>query len=214
MSFDISKYREMFLEEAAELFESADNVLLEAENNGSLTDEEMGQLFRDVHTLKGSGASVELALFAEFTHDVENLMDKLRNHKIEFIPEMAETLIDGLDVMKEILDLEVSETLTRETFTSMTTDLLQELRAYSSGNVVKKEQEPVIKKEEVKKEENSTSLDSDSFGFFDDELNEEEISNKMELKLEGETGKALKHISHKLSKYINNVRLRLKQFVL
>ena len=179
MSFDISKYREMFLEEAAELFESADNVLLEAENNGSLTDEEMGQLFRDVHTLKGSGASVELALFAEFTHDVENLMDKLRNHKIEFIPEMAETLIDGLDVMKEILDLEVSETLTRETFTSMTTDLLQELRAYSSGNVVKKEQEPVVKKEEVKKvievkkEENSTSLDSDSFGFFDDELNEQ-----------------------------------------
>ena len=179
MSFDISKYREMFLEEAAELFESADNVLLEAENNGSLTDEEMGQLFRDVHTLKGSGASVELALFAEFTHDVENLMDKLRNHKIEFIPEMAETLIDGLDVMKEILDLEVSETLTRETFTSMTTDLLQELRAYSSGNVVKKEQEPVVKKEEVKKvievkkEENSTSLDSDNFGFFDDELNEQ-----------------------------------------
>ena len=179
MSFDISKYREMFLEEAAELFESADNVLLEAENNGSLTDEEMGQLFRDVHTLKGSGASVELALFAEFTHDVENLMDKLRNHKIEFIPEMAETLIDGLDVMKEILDLEVSETLTRETFTSMTTDLLQELRAYSSGTVVKKEEQPVVKKEEskkvieVKKEENSTSLDSDNFGFFDDELNEQ-----------------------------------------
>ena len=179
MSFDISKYREMFLEEAAELFESADNVLLEAENNGSLTDEEMGQLFRDVHTLKGSGASVELALFSEFTHDVENLMDKLRNHKIEFIPEMAETLIDGLDVMKEILDLEVSETLTRETFTSMTTDLLQELRAYSSGTVVKKEEQPVVKKEEskkvieVKKEENSTSLDSDNFGFFDDELNEQ-----------------------------------------
>ena len=67
MSFDISKYREMFLEEAEELFESANNVLLEAENNGTLTDEEMGQLFRDVHTLKGSGASVELVLFAEFT---------------------------------------------------------------------------------------------------------------------------------------------------
>eukprot|EP01156_Anaeramoeba_ignava_P021415 Anaeramoba_ignava/c18980_g1_i2.p2 GENE.c18980_g1_i2~~c18980_g1_i2.p2 ORF type:complete len:104 (-),score=2.99 c18980_g1_i2:69-380(-) len=93
--FDISMYREMFLEEAEELFESADNVLLEAENNGTLTDEEMGQLFRDVHTLKGSGASVELAYFAEFTHDVENMMDKLRNHEIEFIPEMAGTLIDG-----------------------------------------------------------------------------------------------------------------------
>ena len=174
MSFDISKYREMFLEEAEELFESADNVLLEAENNGSLTDEEMGQLFRDVHTLKGSGASVELALFAEFTHDVENLMDKLRNHKIEFIPEMAETLIDGLDVMKEILDLEVSNKLDRETFTKMTTDLLQELRAYSSGSVAKKEEPVIVKKEEVKvesKKEEKVALDSDSFGFFDDDLN-------------------------------------------
>ena len=138
MSFDISKYREMFLGEAEELFESADTVLLEAENNGSLTDEEMGQLFRDVHTLKGSGASVELAFFAEFTHDVENLMDKLRNHKIEFIPEMAETLIDGLDVMKEILDLEVANKLNREIFTKMTTSLLEEIRAYSSGTVIKK----------------------------------------------------------------------------
>ncbi len=43
----------------------------------TLTTEEMGQLFRDVHTLKGSGASVELALFAEFTHNVENMMINL-----------------------------------------------------------------------------------------------------------------------------------------
>ena len=173
MSFDISKYREMFLEEAEELFESADNVLLEAENNGSLTDEEMGQLFRDVHTLKGSGASVELALFAEFTHDVENLMDKLRNHKIEFIPEMAETLIDGLDVMKELLDLEVSNKLDRETFTKMTSDLLQELRAYTSANTVKKEAPVVAKKEEanIQIKEEVVALNSDNFGFFDDELN-------------------------------------------
>jgi len=114
--FDISMYRDMFIEEAAELFESADNVLLVAEKNGSLTDDEMGQLFRDVHTLKGSGASVELTYFAEFTHDVENLMDKLRNHKIEFVPEMAGTLMDGLDVMKEILQMENDGQMDRETF--------------------------------------------------------------------------------------------------
>jgi two-component system chemotaxis sensor kinase CheA len=178
MSFDISKYREMFLEEAEELFESADNVLLEAENNGSLTDEEMGQLFRDVHTLKGSGASVELAFFAEFTHDVENLMDKLRNHKIEYIPEMAETLIDGLDVMKEILDLEVSDTLTREVFTNMTTSLLEEIRAYSNGVTVKKAEPEVVKVVETPKvveikKEAPESLDSDHFGFFDDDLNDQ-----------------------------------------
>ncbi|NLN13879.1 MAG: chemotaxis protein CheA, partial [Arcobacter skirrowii] len=196
MSFDISKYREMFLEEAVELFESADNVLLEAENNGSLTDDEMGQLFRDVHTLKGSGASVELAYFAEFTHDVENLMDKLRSHKIEYKPEMAETLIDGLDVMKEILELEVANQMTREKFEEMTKELLEEIRAYSnsdssSKSTTKENLNPTQasqKVESVKPQENSNNSkkdfrnrafgifadeeeNSESFGFFDDSYN-------------------------------------------
>ncbi len=134
--FDISMYRDMFVEEAEELFESADNVLLAAESNGSLTDDEMGQLFRDVHTLKGSGASVELTYFAEFTHDVENMMDKLRNHQIEYVPEMAETLIDGLDVMKEILQMECDDEINRENFTEMTADLLVTIRAYTNGESI------------------------------------------------------------------------------
>ena len=170
--FDISKYREMFVEEAEELFESADNVLLEAENNGSLTDDEMGQLFRDVHTLKGSGASVELALFAEFTHDVENMMDKLRNHKIEFVPEMAGTLIDGLDVMKELLELEVAEELSRETFTEMTSELLVIIREYINGKkeVVEKEviPSPIV---EVAEDEVSNDI-----GFYDNDLDESKFN--------------------------------------
>jgi two-component system chemotaxis sensor kinase CheA len=173
MSFDISKYREMFLEEAAELFESADNVLLAAENNGSLTDDEMGQLFRDVHTLKGSGASVELAFFAEFTHDVENLMDKLRSHKIEYQPEMAETLIDGLDVMKEILELEVSNQINREKFQELTSSLLEEIRAYSNGSTTKKKKKSQLLKSVKKLEKTDTPIsnEKEEFGFFSDDLN-------------------------------------------
>ncbi|MGJ0311663.1 chemotaxis protein CheA [Aliarcobacter cryaerophilus] len=173
MSFDISKYREMFLEEAAELFESADNVLLAAENNGSLTDDEMGQLFRDVHTLKGSGASVELAFFAEFTHDVENLMDKLRSHKIEYQPEMAETLIDGLDVMKEILELEVSNQINREKFQELTSSLLEEIRTYSNGSTTnKKEEEQITQSVKVlEKIDTPISDEKEEFGFFSDDLN-------------------------------------------
>ena len=167
MSFDISKYREMFVEEAEELFESADNILLAAENNGSLTEEEMGQLFRDVHTLKGSGASVELTLFAKYTHSVENLMDKLRNHKIEFIPEMAGSLMDALDVMKELLELECDDELTDEIFTSKTTETLAIINAYSDA---KKEETkaPEVKAAAVaNKKDNIT----EAVGFYDDDLN-------------------------------------------
>lgn len=184
--FDISKYREMFLEEAVELFESADNVLLEAENNGSLTDEEMGQLFRDVHTLKGSGASVELPLFAEFTHDVENMMDKLRNHQIVFIPEMAGTLIDAMDIMKEILELEVAEDITRETFDEMTSEMLVQIRAYINGENVSAQEEVAVEPEPIQEklsiEESSdnfekqsvSSSSSTSYGIFEDDFNEED----------------------------------------
>ena len=207
--FDITMYRDMFVEEAEELFESADNVLLEAENNGSLTDDEMGQLFRDVHTLKGSGASVELAYFAEFTHDVENMMDKLRNHEIEFIPEMAGTLIDGLDVMKEVLQMECDGTIDRDIFTEKTADLLVTIRSYmgmtesssSDENAAEPQSEKVNNEitvesttevsssqswgffgEESGSESSSVDSDSDSnFGFFDDT---EEITPTSDIKVE------------------------------
>ena len=176
--FDISMYRDMFVEEAEELFESADNVLLEAENNGTLTDEEMGQLFRDVHTLKGSGASVELAYFAEFTHDVENMMDKLRNHEIEFKPEMAGTLIDGLDVMKEILEMECNDEMDRDKFTEMTSDLLTTIRAYINGEDAGGDSSATSSSDESSTSSSESSDDTASstsssrgqaWGFFADE---------------------------------------------
>jgi two-component system chemotaxis sensor kinase CheA len=170
--FDISMYRDMFLEEAEELFESADNVLLEAEKNGSLTDDEMSQLFRDVHTLKGSGASVELAYFAEFTHDVENLMDKLRNHEIEFRPEMADTLISGLDVMREILQMECDEEMDRDTFTDMSTELLATIRGYMNGETVPEPAEVPVQEETTAESvtevisNQSPQTQNTSYGFF------------------------------------------------
>ncbi len=183
--FDISMYRDMFIEEAAELFESADNVLLVAEKNGTLTDDEMGQLFRDVHTLKGSGASVELTYFAEFTHDVENLMDKLRNHKIEFVPEMAGTLIDGLDVMKEILQMENDGQMDRETFEQMSAELLKTIRAYINGDSVPVSSQSVSSNEIP----NTTAVNSSfqnvssnrskstSYGFFGEDSLEDNNEN-------------------------------------
>jgi two-component system chemotaxis sensor kinase CheA len=169
--FDITMYRDMFLEEAEELFESADNVLLEAEKNGSLTEDEMGQLFRDVHTLKGSGASVELKYFAEFTHDVENMMDKLRKHEIVYQESMAGALIDGLDVMREILQLECDNEMTDEKFDEMSTDILKVIRGYMSGESQEEVSTPAIPKKEEnpepKVESKSDDFESNSFGYYE-----------------------------------------------
>ena len=173
--FDISMYREMFMEEAVELFESADNVLLEAENNGSLTDEQMSQLFRDVHTLKGSGASVELVFFAKFTHEVENMMDKLRNHSIEFIPEMASTLIDCMDVMKEILHLEAAGDMNQDKLQDMTGSLLEEIKGYLNGTHTSSSSETSTQAKSQQAQD-VTQQQDDSIGFFDESIDPDKFN--------------------------------------
>jgi len=167
--FDISMYRDMFLEEAEELFESADNVLLEAEKNGSLTEDEMSQLFRDVHTLKGSGASVELKYFAEFTHDVENMMDKLRKHEIPYLESMAGSLIDALDVMREILQLECDNEMDDSKFTEMSTEILKTIRAYMTGDIQEEPASaaPVSAPAPQTQAVPASSFESSSYGYYD-----------------------------------------------
>ena len=187
--FDMSEYRTMFLEEAEELFESADNILLRAEEDQALDEEDMNSLFRDVHTLKGSGASVELAYFAEFTHDVETMMDKLRNHDIEFIPSMATILIESMDVMKEILDLEVDNEITRESFDTKTTSLLKELKEYIAGGVPARfkgnnettnTQSNQAMTNTENSGDNSEATDEEAFGFFDDGLAQKQLLSRQD----------------------------------
>jgi len=194
--FDMSEYRAMFLEEAEELFESADNILLRAEEEQSLEEEDMNSLFRDVHTLKGSGASVELSYFAEFTHDVETMMDKLRNHDIEFIPSMATILIESMDVMKEILDLEVEEEITRESFDEKTASLLKELKEFIAGGVPARFKgsssastpTPTASASAPVGNTESDSGDEDAFGFFDDGLAQKQLLSREESNPADETG--------------------------
>jgi two-component system, chemotaxis family, sensor kinase CheA len=161
--FDISKYREMFQEEATELFENIDTVLLKAEDEGELNDEDMNSLFRFVHTLKGSSASVELANFARFTHEVESFMDKLRNKKLDYIPEMASLLIDCTDAMKTVLEEEMGDTLTPELFNELTANHIAGIKEMSEGGGESKPAIALAKPVEQTQQE-------DSFGFFDDDI--------------------------------------------
>src|SRR3989339_240466 len=129
--FDINKYRQMFLEEAEDLFETIDNILLEAEDAGDMDNETINSLFRSVHTLKGNSASVELSMFAALAHELEFFMDRLRNGELSFQDSMASLLIDGVDTLKHILELELNDALDEGFYTSTKEDLLYKLDNFS-----------------------------------------------------------------------------------
>jgi two-component system chemotaxis sensor kinase CheA len=175
--FDINMYREMFAEEAEELFDTLDNVLLEAEEQGDLSDEQMIELFRAMHTLKGSGSSVELQFMTKLAHKTEDFMDKLRNHEIAYQAEMASLLIDCTDTLKELLEMEMDDSCDEDTFQSKTSHLMSQLETYLSGNApapaapaeepaAAAEPEPVAQESATPAEE---ATDSSNFGLFTDD---------------------------------------------
>lgn len=189
--FDLEHYRDMFFEESDELFDTIDAILLEVEECGELDEDCINPLFRALHTLKGNSASVELHMFASLAHELEFFIDKLRKGELPFEPSMAGILIEGVDTLKEILELEVDEALEDDHFGETKQSLLNKLSCFSKHTklnpLVNGDLEEIVEAEEHKEvaaEDDSfgffddtpaaaqTSSDDDSFGFFDDEVAE------------------------------------------
>ena len=168
-NFDINKYRSMFLEEAQDLFNTLEQLLLEAEGNGDLDDQAMQELFRDMHTLKGGAASVEYIDFTRFTHELETFLDRLRNHEFAYRPEMADFFLQSLDVMKELMLLETDNALSAEQYEEITADSLARLRAFTD-----EAEEPAAPAQEAfgfftdPEPAKETLPSGDGFGFFDE----------------------------------------------
>lgn len=177
----LAQYRELFIEEAKELFDSAINVLLEIEKNKNIQEEQINQLFRDVHTLKGSGASVELIYFTRLAHELENLMDKIRRKEIEFKIEMLDLLLKSLDLLQEILSLEIKNEIDENLYLKMAKNTIEELEKYINQEKVNTN-EPELK--QINKEE--ISIDEDDFGFFVelDKINKQNYVKKIKENVE------------------------------
>ncbi len=168
-NFDINKYRSMFLEEAQDLFSSLEQILLEAESSGSLDDQTMQELFRDMHTLKGGAASVEYVDFTRFTHELETFLDRLRNHEFAYRPEMADFFLQSLDVMKELMLLESDGAVTPQQYDDITAaslERLQEFVAHTETTPAQNEAFGFFTEPEPQAP--SAEAEGGGFGFFDD----------------------------------------------
>ncbi len=98
---DMSQYRGMFLEEAQEHLQKLNDALLALESspeNRAILDE----IFRSAHTLKGMSATMGFNQVAELTHNMENVLHKLRNGELcsaSGIVDLLFKCVDSLDSM-------------------------------------------------------------------------------------------------------------------
>jgi chemotaxis protein histidine kinase CheA len=80
---DMSEYKEMYAVESAEHLESMNEALLSLENDPN-NSETINVMFRAAHTLKGMSATMGYSNIKELTHNMENLMDRVRKNEERF----------------------------------------------------------------------------------------------------------------------------------
>jgi len=124
------------VEEQLQLLE---NNVVELEKNGG-TAEVVQELFRAAHTLKGSSATMGFEKMKTLTHEMENVLDKIRNGLLEISRPVIDVLFECLDCLNML----------KEDFVS-------------DSNNVKTEITPVITKlKEISSENETNNQNSDS----------------------------------------------------
>ena len=99
---NFSENIDLFLEEALGLLAKIETGLIELEKSPG--DQELiNEVFRGLHTIKGSGAMFGFASVASFTHLVENLFDEVRQGKLTVTPAIIDIGLRAGDGIARLL---------------------------------------------------------------------------------------------------------------
>jgi two-component system chemotaxis sensor kinase CheA len=99
---EMNQYLDMFIEESKEHIQAINDNLLVLENdpeNVSLINE----IFRSAHTLKGMAATMGFEDMAALTHEMENVLDQARNHKLIINTNIMDVIFKCVDVLETML---------------------------------------------------------------------------------------------------------------
>lgn len=99
---DMNAYLSMFIDESNDHLQSLNENLLRLESEP----EELSivqSIFRSAHTLKGMSATMGFEDLAALTHEMENVLDLVRNSKLKMDSFIFDTLFKGLDALEAMV---------------------------------------------------------------------------------------------------------------
>ncbi len=100
---DLSQYKEMYVVESAEHLQSMNEALLSLEKEPE-NSETINVMFRSAHTLKGMSATMGYSNIATLTHEMENLMDRVRKGEMKLEGGAIDVLFECLDALEKMAD--------------------------------------------------------------------------------------------------------------
>ncbi|SHE12131.1 Chemotaxis protein CheA [Chlamydia abortus] len=126
---DINQYLSVFIDEAREHLQAMNDQLLVLEQ--SPEDIEIVQtIFRSAHTLKGMSATMGFEDIASLTHEMENVLDLVRNDKLAMSEPIFECLFSGNDALESM----VNDIINGGTGSLDVSELVASLKAIVNGD--------------------------------------------------------------------------------
>ena len=177
--------KEDFLQEATDLIDEFEQVFLDLEDDQS--PEVLDKMFRFAHNLKGTSRAVGFGEVAEFTHEVENLILKLKEGEVSINPAIVSLLLNCNDhighminTLKDDMDAtfesgSIISQLTSAINGELSSDSVGESSVCTSESNLEEEAPEPISTVEIATQENTThseedAIDEDSFSEDDVEL--------------------------------------------
>ncbi|ASA22242.1 chemotaxis protein CheA [Paenibacillus donghaensis] len=100
---DMNQYLSMFIDESNDHLQSLNESMMGLEANPE--DLSIVQvIFRSAHTLKGMAATMGFEDLASLTHQMENVLDLVRNNKLKMQDFIFDTLFKSLDALESMVE--------------------------------------------------------------------------------------------------------------
>src|SRR5258708_32959960 len=104
MAKEDDRAREEFTSEAEELLDPLSRELVDFEGQGKNVRQELvNKIFREVHSLKGLAGMLGFVDSSERSHNLEDMLDRLRMGKIEISRDLIDLLYDSVDGLNRLV---------------------------------------------------------------------------------------------------------------
>ena len=96
-----------YIYESTSLLEQLDQIMMRAESNGDFDEEDINEIFRIMHTIKGSSAMMGLTNMSTLAHRIEDMFFIIREDKpiIESKQTLFELIFASSDLLKNEIDM-------------------------------------------------------------------------------------------------------------
>jgi two-component system chemotaxis sensor kinase CheA len=104
MMFDDDTVR-LYVDEAQEHLSGIEDLLLQIESDGAAADLDLvNQVFRAIHSIKGGAGFFGLTKIKDLGHDMENVLNMIRNQELVASSDVANILLKSADLLRQMVD--------------------------------------------------------------------------------------------------------------